>query len=80
MIALKQKQSKAETSQRKIKLRWDVLFSDLSLLMSLWLARFIVWRSLRQRRKERAERRKQLRLIKCGDHQADERVLPSSNY
>ncbi len=36
---------------------------DLSLFGSLCLARFIVWRSLRRRRKERAYRLERLRLV-----------------
>ncbi|MGA9996804.1 MAG: hypothetical protein WBP93_15400 [Pyrinomonadaceae bacterium] len=64
MLALKQKESEQETPPGKNKLRWDVIFSDLSLLISLWLARFIIWQTLRRRRKERARRRKHFKLIR----------------
>jgi hypothetical protein len=77
MQALKQKQTKPEASTVKVKLRWDVLLSDLSLFMSLMAARFIVWRTLRRQRQERVARRKQLRLVQGGNHQADKRVVTS---
>jgi hypothetical protein len=56
MLALIRKQPGPEASQRKVKLRLRLLFSDLSLLFSLMVARFIVSRSLRLRRQERALR------------------------
>jgi ABC-type nickel/cobalt efflux system permease component RcnA len=77
MLALKQKQPNPEASQRKVKLRWNVLLGDLSLLMSLTVARFIIWRTLRRCRQERAARRKQFKLIHGSDHRANQRVIPS---
>ena len=47
----------------KGKLRWHVLFDDLILLFSLWVARLLVWRVLRRERKERELRRKRLNLV-----------------
>jgi hypothetical protein len=46
------------------KKRGKVLWRDLGLLSSLYIARFIVWRTLRAERKERIVRLKKLRLIK----------------
>jgi hypothetical protein len=75
MLALKQHESKPEAPARKVKLRWDVLLGDLSLLISLTVARFIVWRTLRRLHQERAARRKQFRLIQGGEHHAAQRVV-----
>jgi hypothetical protein len=77
MLAIKQKRVNPEARQRKVKLRWNVLMGDLSLFMSLGGARFIVWRTLRRRREERAARRKQFKLIHGGDHHADQSVIRS---
>jgi hypothetical protein len=77
MLALKQKQSKPEASPRRVKLRWDLLLSDLSLLVALLVARFIVWRTLRERCQERAARRKRFKLLQGGGHLAEQRVAPS---
>lgn len=77
MLALKQQESKPEASPRRVKLRWDVLLSDLSLLIALTVARFIVWRTLRRRRQERAARRKRFKLLQGGGHYAEQRVAPS---
>lgn len=78
MLALKQKQSKQETPPEKFKLRWEVIFSDLGLFISLMAARFIIWRTLRRRRKERARRRKQLKLIRGIDPaHGSERIITS---
>ena len=70
MRALKQKEANRETAQKKVKLRWNVLLEDLSLFMSLMVARFIIWQTLRRRRQERAARRQQFRLIHGNDHHA----------
>ena len=48
-----------------------VLCKDLSLLASLMIARLIVWRILRARRKERAARLKNLKLINGGGQTLD---------
>jgi hypothetical protein len=77
MLALKQQELKPEAPPRKVKLRWDVLFSDLSLLIALMGARFIVWRTLRRRRQERAARHKRFKLLQGGGHHAEQRVAPS---
>lgn len=45
--------------------RINNVFKDLSLLGSLYLAHFIVWRTLRTKRKEREARLRNLRLIKA---------------
>jgi hypothetical protein len=45
-----------------------ILLEDLSLLGSLYLAQFIVWRILRRRRKERAARLKRIKLVQGASH------------
>lgn len=47
----------------KFKIRWDVIFKDLSLFVSLCIARLMVWRVLRRHRKERADRLKRIKLM-----------------
>jgi hypothetical protein len=64
MHALKQTRLEIPRSPKDVQLRWEVLFKDLILLFSLFIARFLVWRTLRRERKEREFRRKRLRLIK----------------
>jgi hypothetical protein len=61
MLVLKLKEARQQAMPpRKIKLRWALLLSDLSLFMSLTLARLIVWLTLRRRRRERAAVRRKL--------------------
>ncbi len=79
-LALVQKQPEPEAAQKKTKLRWHALLSDLSLLGSLMVARFIVSRTLRRRRQERAARRKRFQLIHGSGHQADMRVVPTLKH
>ena len=55
-----------EEPSARATLRWDILFKDLDLLVSLTLARFIVWRTLRQRRRQRLRRLKLLRVARTG--------------
>lgn len=66
MLALKKKAPTPDAPPLKSRLRWEVLLGDLSLLASLTLARFIVWRTLRTRHRERVARLKKLRLINGG--------------
>lgn len=51
-------------------IRWKrplgVIIGDLSLLLSICIARFIVWRTIHVRHKERLARLRNLRLIKGG--------------
>jgi hypothetical protein len=63
MLSLELQQSNPKRSSQQTKLRWDVLFSDLSLFFSLCIARLIVWRVLRRHRVERAARLKRIRLV-----------------
>jgi hypothetical protein len=63
MLPLKRNQSQSQPELEKLNLRWEVLFKDISLLCSLWLAHFLVWRTLRQRRREHNARRKRFQLI-----------------
>ena len=63
MVALKRNQLKVVPAPRKLDLCWDALFKDLILLLSLWLARFRVWQTIRRERKEREFRRKRLHLV-----------------
>lgn len=53
--------------------RWEVLFKDLRLFLSLCIARFIVHRVIRRERYERAARLKRIKLV---SHAAP----PSLNY
>ena len=76
MLALK-KQSETETLPGKNKLRWDVLWEDFSVFISLWIARAIIWRILRRRRKDRAARLKRLHLVKNSEPRMDEGTVPS---
>jgi len=54
---------KREHSDQQRKLRWDLLFKDLSLLISVCTAWLMVSRELRRRRKERAMRLKHIKLV-----------------
>jgi hypothetical protein len=63
MLSLQRKQSEVQPSAKETKLRWNVLFKDLSFFGSLSLAHLIVWRVLRRRRKERAVRLKRITLV-----------------
>ena len=63
MLADVKNQSTPEAPARKHRLRWTALIKDLGLLMSLGLARLMVWRYLRRRRQERAARLKMFTLI-----------------
>ncbi len=72
MLSLERKQSEAKPSSREPKVRWDVLFKDLSFLGSLSLAHVKVWRVLRRRRRERAARLKHIKLVQGPNHRQDE--------
>jgi hypothetical protein len=50
----------------RLKRAASLIINDLSLLISLYAAHFIVWRTLRARYKERVARRKNLKLISGG--------------
>jgi hypothetical protein len=63
VLSLELEHSKPQPSARPLKLRLDVLFKDLSLLASLWMAQLIVRGTLRRRRKERASRLKRIKLV-----------------
>jgi hypothetical protein len=56
--------------------RWkrvaQVMISDLGLLLSLYMARYIVWHTLRDRRQEHEARRRNLRLIGRGNSSPDD--------
>ena len=62
-VSLKREQSDQQPALRRPKLRWDLLFNDLSLLISVCIAWLMVSRELRRRRKERAMRLKQIKLV-----------------
>jgi len=53
---------------RSLKKKWIVLCKDLGLLASLYVAHFIVWRTLRAKRRERAVRLKNLKLVQGNSH------------
>jgi hypothetical protein len=72
MLSLQRKQSEVQPSTRETKLRWNVLFKDLSSFGSLSLAQLIVWRVLRRRRKERTARLKRIKLVRDEDCEHDE--------
>jgi hypothetical protein len=59
----KREHSDQQPASRRPKLRWDLLFKDLSLLISVCTAWLMVSRELRRRRKERAMRLKQIKLV-----------------
>src|SRR5437868_790477 len=69
MQLLKQRQPETERPPVKTGLRWSVLLEDLSLFLSFSLARIIVWRVLRARRRERKARLRSLRLVRGGVQQ-----------
>jgi hypothetical protein len=71
MSAIRQKQLNPEASQRRLRLRWNVLLGDLSLLISLTVARLIIWRIIRARQRERALRLRNLRVINGGGQPLD---------
>lgn len=48
-----------------------ILLKDLDLLASIYVARFIVWRTLRRRYKERDARRRKFKLIQGGHNSED---------
>jgi len=50
-------------SLKKSKRGMVIFFGDLPLIASLYLAHFIVWRTLRRRRRERAARLKLIHLV-----------------
>lgn len=64
MLSLKREHAEPKASPRQFRLRWDVVFRDLSLFISLCLAQLIVWGTLRRRRKERAARLQRIKLVK----------------
>jgi hypothetical protein len=61
-VNCKREHSDQQPASRRPKLRWDLLFKDLSLLFSVCTAWLMVSRELR-RRKERAMRLKQIKLV-----------------
>jgi hypothetical protein len=63
MLSLKREQSGPKRSSRQFRLRGDVIFQDLSLFASLWIARLIIGRELRRRGKQRATRLKRIKLV-----------------
>jgi hypothetical protein len=50
----------------QLRQRGLVFLKDLHLLASLYMAHFIVWRTLRRRRKENTARRKVFKLLNGG--------------
>ena len=62
-MSLNRQPSEPQPASRRPKLRWDLLVQDLSLLVSVYTARLMVLRELRRRRKERAMRLKQIKLV-----------------
>jgi hypothetical protein len=62
-VSFKREHSDQQPASRRPKLRWDLLFKDLSLLISVCTAWLMVSRELRRRRKERAMRLKQIKLV-----------------
>jgi hypothetical protein len=62
-MSCKREHSDQRPASRRPKLRWDLLFKDLSLLISVCTAWLMVSRELRRRRKERALRLKQIKLV-----------------
>ena len=76
MQAFKEVQMLREPERHKASRRRDVFFKDLDLLISVAIARFLVWRKLRRMNQERALRLKQLKLIHGGNHSVMKRAIP----
>ena len=53
---------------KSLKEKWIVFAKDFGLLASLYIAHFIVWRTLRAQRRERAARLKNLKLVQGSGH------------
>jgi len=66
-VSLKREHSDQQPASRRPKLRWDLLFKDLSFLISVCTAWLMVSRELRRRRKERAMRLKQIKLVQSDE-------------
>jgi hypothetical protein len=66
-VSFKREHSDQQPASRRPKLRWDLLFKDLSLLISVCTAWLMVSRELRRRRKERAMRLKHIRLVQSDE-------------
>jgi len=62
-VSFKREHSDQQPASRRPKQRWDLLFKDLSLLISVCTAWLMVSRELRRRRKERTMRLKQIKLV-----------------
>jgi len=62
-VSFNREHSDQQPASRRPKVRWDLLVQDLSLLVSVCTARLMVLRELRRRRKERAMRLKQIKLV-----------------
>lgn len=62
-VSFKREHSDQQPATRRPKLRWDLLFKDLSLLISVCMAWLMVSRELRRLRKERAMRLKHIKLV-----------------
>ena len=63
----------------KAGLRWSALPGDLALFLWVSLARLIIWRVLRARRRERKARLRTLHLVHGGGQlQADNKALPTA--
>ncbi len=69
MFGLKREQEPLKPRSRRVKLRWNVLFKDLSLFASLCMARLMVRGALRRRRQEREDRLKNIKLAPEANHQ-----------
>jgi hypothetical protein len=66
-VSFKREHLDQQPASRRPKLRWDLLFKDLSLLISVCTAWLMVSRELRRRRKERAMRLKQIKLVQSDE-------------
>jgi len=62
-VNCRREHSDQQPASRRPKLRWDLLFQDLSLLISVCMAWLMVSRELRRRRKERSVRLKHIKLV-----------------
>jgi hypothetical protein len=71
MLSRKEKQIEATPLPGGSKLRWKVLWKDLSFLGLVSLAQLMVWRVLRRQRIERATRLKRIRLAPDADDEKD---------
>ena len=80
MHVLKQVESEQSAATKRVVSRWAAFVNDLDLMISVTIARLLVWRTLRRRSRERAARLKQFKLVHGGnDHVKTSAILSLQN-